>query len=406
MATMEQLEQFKAALAGMSSGHIRSLASAAQVERSFYKPGAGTRYLKTETLIERITAKFATLEGEAADKLLDVAWHGTPVPPAPVTEPGDEPEPAEPDEPSVENKIEAAIRDMMSGLLKNFKVGVDENKVRDIVKRELSRIGPMEHVIKCEGQPDRKIDGVVHEKFDTVLRKAKAGVPILLVGPAGTGKTHLAGQVAAALGREFVFNSYSIGMSEGTLGGKLLPTGENGRFEYAASQFVDAYETGKVYLGDEFDSADGNTLTFINAALANGHMSIPNRLGNAVAKRHPDFVFIAAANTFGLGADRQYVGRQQLDAATLNRVQMGTVEVDYDTKLEERLIPKHIVEWGWAVRKSIYEHGIRRILSTRDMLNAAKCEAAGEMQNDWKKSYFSGWKKDELEKIEFTLRPQ
>jgi hypothetical protein len=40
------------------------------------------------------------------------------------------------------------------------------------------------------------------------------------------------------------------------------------------------------------------------------------------------FVCIAAANTFGTGADRQYVGRNQLDESTLDRFRIGQIELD------------------------------------------------------------------------------
>ena len=139
-------------------------------------------------------------------------------------------------------------------------------------------------------------------------------------------------------------------------------------------------------------------------ALANGHMSVPNRLDRPRAMRHKDFVCMAAANTFGNGADRLYVGRNQLDAATLNRFTMGTVSMDYDPTLEETLIPGAILTWGRAVRDSIRAHNLRRILSTRDMLNAAKLESSGGKAGDWRQSYFDGWKQDELSKISTSLR--
>ena len=45
-------------------------------------------------------------------------------------------------------------------------------------------------------------------------------------------------------------------------------------------------------------------------------------------------MILAAANTWGRGGDQQYVGRNQLDAATLDRFVLSTLHVDYDTDLE------------------------------------------------------------------------
>jgi cobaltochelatase CobS len=66
----------------------------------------------------------------------------------------------------------------------------------------------------------------------------------------------------------------------------------------------------------------------INQLLANGHASFPD----AVVAKHKDFVLIAGANTIGQGADRQYVGRQQIDAATLDRFVL--LDWPYDPRIE------------------------------------------------------------------------
>ena len=47
---------------------------------------------------------------------------------------------------------------------------------------------------------------------------------------------------------------------------------------------------------------------------------------------HPDFRVIAAGNTFGLGANYEYVGRNQLDMASLDR--FAVVRVGYDRNIE------------------------------------------------------------------------
>ncbi len=55
-------------------------------------------------------------------------------------------------------------------------------------------------------------------------------------------------------------------------------------------------------------------------------------------KRHPDFYFIAAANTYGNGATLDYVGRNPLDASTLSR--FAFIPIDYDEKLEREMVIK------------------------------------------------------------------
>lgn len=255
--------------------------------------------------------------------------------------------------------------------------------------------------IKTPAKTNR-VEGLTHECFDHVLRLASQRQNILLVGPAGTGKTHLASQIAEALGLQFAFISASAGMSEAALEGHLLPTGESGRFEYCTSQFVYMYENGGVFLIDELDSADANLMTIINSALANGHMAINKRFGNPIAKRHADFVCIAAANTFGHGPNRTYAGRQQLDAATLDRFRAGVVYVDYDAKIEEKTIRAELLTWGRDIRSKIAAHGLRRIMSTRFLKNySVMIDSYPEHYNleTAKETYFSDWSIDEKAKV-------
>lgn len=390
---------------------LREAARVVGVTPSFTIPSKGTMYLKSSTIRERITKR---LDG---DQSPDMAWAylaayllNAPMPnwtPSRSNKAKLEPETASElhmkQADGKEASVDEVIKSLIGTVLSSFKGSVDEDKVREIVQAEVAKRPSDKLEVKVGGKTV-EVKGLRHEAFEKMLKLAVARVPILLVGPAGTGKTHLASQVAEALGLPFSFISVSAGMSEGVLGGRLLPTGEGGRFEYTISEFIKAYETGGVFLLDEIDAGDANVMTFINSATANGHASVPNRTDNPVAKKHADFVLVAAANTFGNGADRQYVGRNQLDAATLDRFKMGTIDVKYDRKLEAQLAPAHITEWGWQVREQIASSGLRKILSTRSMIGATKCEAAGLKPVDWKESYFCDWKADELAKIKSSLR--
>ena len=101
--------------------------------------------------------------------------------------------------------------------------------------------------------------------------------------------------------------------------------------DYVRTAFRNAFEHGGVFLFDEVDNGNANALGVVNSALANGSMAFPD----GMVKRHPDFLCVASANTYGRGADRQYVGRQALDAAFMDRFEV--IHVDYDEALEEAL---------------------------------------------------------------------
>ena len=148
--------------------------------------------------------------------------------------------------------------------------------------------------------------------FDPVLQISALGINQMLVGPAGSGKTTLAAQVAQALNLEFYFT--------GALQTKYDIIGFiDGNGIYHRTAFRNAFENGGVFLWDEIDSSDARAMVAFNSALENDTADFPD--GNV--KRHPDFISIASANTYGRGADRMYIGRNHLDAATLDRFVVG-----------------------------------------------------------------------------------
>ena len=164
---------------------------------------------------------------------------------------------------------------------------------------------------------------VRHANFEALLRAIAAGCHVWLVGPAGGGKTSAVEQVAAALGVQPYAKSVGPQTSESSL---LGYHDANGRV--VRTQLRDWYEHGGVFLLDEIDSASPASLLVINALLGNSFASFPDR----IVHRHTQAYLIAGANTIGQGADRQYVGRQQIDAATLDR--FINLTWDYDPRIE------------------------------------------------------------------------
>jgi MoxR-like ATPase len=251
---------------------------------------------------------------------------------------------------TVEAAVEA-IAKRMSTLIPEL---VDERVA------QLSRVAE----IKIGKAPSVKVDRA-HRMLEPVLMTVVAGASPMLVGPAGSGKTTLAEQVAKLLKLNFYMEARVT--SEYKLLGFLDATSRVVR-----TQFREAYENGGVFLFDEMDASDADALTAFNAALSNGSCAFPDKL----VKRHKDFYAIAACNTFGRGADRQYVGRNQLDAATLDRFEV--LEVDYDEQLELEISGNP--EWCrrvQKVRKAIAVEKVRHIVSPRASIMGARMLAAG-----------------------------
>ena len=283
---------------------------------------------------------------------------------------------------------------------------IDESMVRQIAAQEVSRARlpqPLEVHL-----PDGKtvtVEDRVHVQFKELIALIEEGHQnILMVGPAGSGKTTLAKSVANALDLQFGFISLSAGVTETHLFGRLLPQSD-GTWGYVPSRFVEVYENGGVFLLDEIDAADSNVMVAINAALANGVLANP--VNGKVHVRHANCIILAAANTWGRGGDHQYVGRNQLDASTLDRFVLSTLLVNYDRDLETDIVRATVSEaqgdevlaWIDLLRTKISDNRLRRIASTRLVVNAARAVKSGKNLSDVKRRYFQDWSRDELVKV-------
>lgn len=251
--------------------------------------------------------------------------------------------------------------------------GVTEARIIELVR---------EHSIGVQTVVVKRLDGtssipdIAHKQFQDVLDIVNAqqrqpsgacGGPAYLVGPAGSGKTFMAEQIAESLGLPF----YYVGAISDRYMDYLGFYNTAG--EYQRTPFRDAWENGGVMLFDEFDGSFANEVLPLNASLAGAKtMAFPDGM---IAK-HDNFRVIIAANTYGKGADRQYVGRFQLDAATLNR--FAVIDLEYDEPLETAIAGN--IEWTeyvQRVRAIVIKLDIRHVVSPRASINGAIYLAQG-----------------------------
>jgi len=242
----------------------------------------------------------------------------------------------------------------------------------------------------------QKIEGLFHYKVALIASAVNAGLNVMLVGDMGSGKTTLCAQIAKMLNLRFLFTG-AVG-SEYKLTGFTKPNGEA-----VMTAFKDAYVNGGLFLFDEVDGSNPNAFLAINAALANGHADFPD--GNFA--RHADFRCIAAANTYGHGQSRTYVGRNQLDAASLDR--FVTIMLDYDIGLEAAVLgvarphdaPRPISveprpDSDVATELPLMLSRIRRI---RQAINTASVRhgVSPRASFAWAALYKAGWPKDMID---------
>lgn len=203
---------------------------------------------------------------------------------------------------------------------------VDRAEVEAMIREAVGEITvPTRTVVERASGETVTIEGA-HESLPSIVTATMAGMHVMMVGPAGSGKTTIAAHVAESLGLQFRAISCHPAMSPTPLVGFIDANGK-----YHRTAFRDCFEHGGVFLFDEIDNSHPSVLAAMNSALANGHMEFPD----GPVEAHGDFRVIAAGNTYGRGADSQYVGRNPLDAATLDRFAMVTV--DYDVNLETEL---------------------------------------------------------------------
>lgn len=188
--------------------------------------------------------------------------------------------------------------------------GVNREEVAEIVREELRSGATAREIVVTRLDGQSKNVGVQHSSFEALLRAVSARENVWLPGPAGSGKTSAAHAVADSLTLPF----YAVSVGPQTSQTSLLGYYDAGG-NYVTTQLRQAFEHGGVFLLDEVDAGSPAVLVVINSLLANGHASFPDK----VVEKHSDFVLIAAGNTLGQGADAQYVGRQKLDEATLDR---------------------------------------------------------------------------------------
>jgi hypothetical protein len=294
----------------------------------------------------------------------------------------------------------------------NYSMGILEKAVIELIsKTQTERIeseimGQVQdevgNFIKSEyGTIERKIvtvvdgkrgeqKGIQHEKFETILKFVANNEPVFLTGPAGSGKNVICKQVAEALGLNFYFTNAVT--QEYKLTGFTDAMGN-----YQETQFYKAFTQGGVFMLDEMDASIPEVLVILNAAIANRYFDFPAPIGYVEA--HPDFRVVAAGNTTGQGANFEYVGRNQLDGASLDR--FAIVKVDYSKAIEDAVSAGNaeIADFCRDFRKAAMKAGLNIIVSYRAIGRLAKMSQILDTEEALETCLLKGIEKDDINMI-------
>lgn len=221
--------------------------------------------------------------------------------------------------------------------------------------------------------------------YDSVYLLIAARIHAYIYGPAGCGKSHIVEQAAKHYQMTFCAISLNVQTFPSALLGYCDQAGK-----YITTGFREVWENGGVFLIDEMDNASGNLLTTLNSGLANGFITFPDSAKPIY--RHADCVIIATGNTTGRGKTAQYIGRQTLDAATLDRFVYLSHDYNEDLELEiamgkEVTTTVGMVEYmpcedmqkriRWAksvqkIRANARQHGLQTVVSMRPVVTGCK----------------------------------
>lgn len=261
---------------------------------------------------------------------------------------------------------------------------VDADAVRAIVEEAVAPIraqvndaAPVLLTVRPNGDEIAKVNGLRHMTFETLLKACTARdtsdrVPnVWLAGPSQSGKTTAAHMVADALGLPFDFHG-AMEMAHELLGYRDA----NGNYHETA--FVRLYRDGGVCLLDECDGWASEATLALNAALANGQCPTPD----GTIQRHKDFICLAAGNTWGSGATADYIGRNKLDGAFMQRFPVK-LAWDYDWKLVDKFSGNP--DFSARVRranKAAEKAGLKVLITPAHAKAGAALIAAGFTEDD------------------------
>ena len=233
-------------------------------------------------------------------------------------------------------------------------------------KEEFSRLMPQQHEIVIHA-PDVSTtipNSRPHYQLQRLVDWLNIRSHVWAAGPAGSGKTTAAEMAATALHLPYYELVCGMGTNDWSLLGHKSPT----TGEYIPGHLRQPFEHGGVLCLDELDNTQPSVLVTLNGALSSNKYTFPDQ----VVPRHPDFVVVGCANTWGHGANRQYM-RNQIDAATLDRFRKITWNYDEEA------------EWDWAgrdqspwisyvqeVRSAANRMGMRTVISPRASIEGAK----------------------------------
>lgn len=243
-----------------------------------------------------------------------------------------------------------------------------------VIENALDTVREHKIVLEVPNQVKRELNGLVHKQFETLVKAAAVRDQwgnrknILLKGPMGGGKSTACKQAAELLGLPFGYIGQT-NMPHIVVGSKH-PLKDL----YNHTAFTRIFMGGGVIVFEEMDAWHPNASLVLNPPLANGWLTLED---GSQHQRHPDCIIVACANTWGTGATAEYVGRNKLDDAFLDRFAFKMMW-EYDDKLERMAAANdEVVDVVQQARRNAQHYGIKVAISPRSSIDIADMVRSG-----------------------------
>jgi hypothetical protein len=210
-------------------------------------------------------------------------------------------------------------------------------EIRNIVRDEIKAASAVE--TPSVATPKHEF---IHQTRDEVLELVQLGLNVYLKGAAGSGKTHVAQQIADIMGLSLIPMQF-----DGFTAPILIKGYMDAQGKFSSTPVYEWLKSanGGILFVDEFDRGREDTLVCFNSLLANKYQMFANGEVLRMTDKH---IIIAAGNTAMKGSDGVYTSARKQDASVLDR--FVVIEWDYDVKLERALAASINAEYGvkWA----------------------------------------------------------
>lgn len=280
------------------------------------------------------------------------------------------------------NALELGLRGMVESAaqsaLASYSALLDDNltritKVKEQGEALISKGATLN--ISVADVPKGKVDGLKHKSLERLITLVSNGLPTLMVGMAGTGKTHAGEQVASALDIPFYAMSVGAQTSKSDIIGYMSATGD-----YTGTLFRTAYEMGGVflaYINKEMPTAQHSASSDYRGTNSFHALSSFTEAMN-IYKNHPEKVTKFTENDLRLeGGDASGIDIQydvSGDFVDIGRYLSGEPEcfgyMDNGVPRGQRMTIVYSINWRGSVGENLINERSKHILRIVDWLES------------------------------------